>query len=90
VKEEAPTARAVRSITRTKQFRVGVYLFAIYVIGYAAFILAGSYFRPFFGELFGNNLNTGTALGILLILVTIVLAVGFNFYADRAEAKKGA
>lgn len=89
VKEEAPTVRAVRAITRTKQFRVGVYLFAIYMISYAAFILAGSYARTFFKELFGNNLNIGTALGIALILGTIVLAVGFNIYANRAE-KKGA
>jgi nucleotide-binding universal stress UspA family protein/uncharacterized membrane protein (DUF485 family) len=89
VKEEAPTARAVRAITRTKQFRIGVYLFVIYMIGYAAFILAGSYARTFFKELLGNNLNVGTFLGIALIVITIVLAIGFNWYADRAE-KKGA
>ncbi len=87
VVSEAPTVRAVRAITRTKQFKVGVYLFVIYMIGYAAFILAGSYARNFFKELVGNNLNVGTALGLVLILITIVLAVGFNFYADRAENK---
>jgi nucleotide-binding universal stress UspA family protein/uncharacterized membrane protein (DUF485 family) len=77
-------AKAVRSITRTKQFRIGVYLFAAYVIGYAAFILTGSYAKGLFGSpLFG--MNVGTVAGILLIFVTLALAIGFNWYAGRAE-----
>jgi len=81
----APTpAKAVASITRTKQFKVGVWLFAAYAIGYAAFILLGSYFRGVFqASLLG--LNVGLWMGILLIIVTIALAVGFNAYAVRAE-----
>jgi nucleotide-binding universal stress UspA family protein/uncharacterized membrane protein (DUF485 family) len=86
VTEESP-AKAVRSITRTRQFKVGVYLFVIYMVGYAAFILAGSYARSFFQGLFGSNLNVGTLLGIVLIVVTIALAIVFNWYADRAEHK---
>jgi len=85
VTAETP-AKAVRSITRTKQFRVGVYLFAIYVLGYAAFVVVGSYFHNLFGSLVGN-LNVGTVAGILIILVTIALAIGFNWYADRAESR---
>jgi nucleotide-binding universal stress UspA family protein len=76
--------KAVRSITRTKQFRIGVYLFTAYSIGYAAFILAGSYAK----ELFKTSLagmNVGTVAGIIIIFVTIALAVGFNWYASRAE-----
>jgi nucleotide-binding universal stress UspA family protein/uncharacterized membrane protein (DUF485 family) len=83
VTAETP-AKAVRSITRTKQFKVGVYLFALYVLAYAAFVVTGSYFHNVFGSLLGN-LNVGTAAGIAIILVTIVLAIGFNWYADRAE-----
>ena len=77
-------AKAVRSITRTRQFKVGVYLFAIYVLIYAVFVVAGSYFHSFFGSLVGN-LNVGTLAGILIIVGTIALAVGFNWYADRAS-----
>jgi nucleotide-binding universal stress UspA family protein/uncharacterized membrane protein (DUF485 family) len=81
--EETP-AKAVRSITRTRQFRIGVYLFAAYVIGYSVFILAGSYAKDLFkAELLG--MNVGTVSGILLIFVTIALAISFNWYAGRSE-----
>lgn len=83
VTEETP-AKAVRSITRTRVFRVGVYLFAAYAIGYAAFILAGSYSKSLFGSLLWG-MNVGTVAGILLIFITIALAVGFNWYASRAK-----
>ncbi|NLK25466.1 MAG: universal stress protein [Euryarchaeota archaeon] len=77
-------AKAVAVITRTRQFRVGAYLFAIYTIGYAAFILSGSYLRGLFqASAFG--LNVGLVAGILLIVITIALAVGFNWYAVRSE-----
>ncbi len=77
-------AKAVRTITRTRQFRIGVYLFTAYVIGYAAFILAGSYAKGFFGSsLLG--MNVGTVAGISLILITLGIAIGFNWYAGKAE-----
>lgn len=79
-------AKAVAAIMRTKQFRVGVYLFLIYTIGYGLFTIAGSYFRDFFGNLF-LGMNVGTVTGIILILVTIFLAIGFNWYANRAEER---
>lgn len=80
---ESP-AKAVRAIVRTKQFRIGVYLFAAYVIGYSAFIVAGSYAKDLFREdLLGMNI--GTVTGIVLILLTIGLAIGFNWYAGRSE-----
>jgi uncharacterized membrane protein (DUF485 family) len=77
-------AKAVRSITRTRQFRVGVYLFIAYAVGYALFILAGSYAKELFGSLLWG-MNVGTVTGILLIFVTIGLAVGFNWYAGRSK-----
>jgi len=83
VTTETPT-KAVRSIIRTRQFRIGVYLFAAYVIGYGAFILAGSYARNLFKAPLAG-MNVGTVAGIVIILVTIGLAVGFNWYAGRAE-----
>jgi len=62
-------AKAVRTITRTKQFRIGVYLFAAYVMFKAAML----------------GMNVGTVSGIVLILATIGLAIGFNWYAGRTE-----
>jgi nucleotide-binding universal stress UspA family protein len=83
VTEPSPE-RAVRSIIRTRQFKIGVYLFAIYVISYSAFILAGSYAKDLFRqEMLG--MNVGTVTGITIILVTIGLAIGFNWYAGRSE-----
>ncbi|MDW5562326.1 MAG: universal stress protein [Methanomassiliicoccus sp.] len=81
--EETP-AKAVRSITRTKVFRVGVYLFVAYAIGYAIFILTGSYDKQLFGSALWG-MNVGTVAGILLILITIGLAIGFNWYAGRSK-----
>jgi K+-sensing histidine kinase KdpD len=61
VVRESP-AKAVRSITRTKQFRIGVYLFVAYIIGYSAFILAGSYAKDLFRQAsLGMNIGTVTA-----------------------------
>ncbi len=81
---EPTPAKAVRSITRTRQFRVGVYLFAFYVVGYAAFILAGSYAKGLFRQA-ALGMNVGTVTGITIILVTIALAIGFNWFAGRSE-----
>lgn len=83
VVRESP-AKAVRSITRTKQFRIGVYLFVAYIIGYSAFILAGSYAKDLFRQA-SLGMNIGTVTGIIIILVTIALAIGFNWYAGRSE-----
>jgi nucleotide-binding universal stress UspA family protein len=77
-------AKAVRSIIRTKQFRIGVYLFIAYAIGYAVFILAGSYAKNLFKTSLAG-MNVGTVAGIIIIFVTIALAIGFNWYATRAE-----
>ncbi|WP_019176620.1 universal stress protein [Methanomassiliicoccus luminyensis] len=87
IQEEEPTQKALNVILKKRQFRVGVYLFSIYIVGYAIFTILGSYFRPFFGSLIGG-INVGTAMGIVLIIVTIVMAVAFNWYANRAESRE--
>jgi nucleotide-binding universal stress UspA family protein len=83
----APVKMAsLKSIISTRQFKVGVYLFAAYAIGYAVFVLAGSYARNLFRDaLFG--LNVGIVAGIVIIVVTVVMAVAFNWYAGRAERR---
>ena len=81
---EPSPAKAVAAITRTRQFRIGLYLFSAYVIGYAIFVFFGSYARGIFQiQIFG--LNVGLVSGLLLIIVTIALAIGFNAYAVRIE-----
>lgn len=84
---EPSPAKAVAAITRTRQFRVGLYLFAAYVIGYSIFVLFGSYIRDVF-QIPTFGLNVGLVSGILIIILTIALAIGFNAYAVRAEREE--
>jgi len=84
---EPSPAKAVAAITRTRQFRVGLYLFTAYIIGYAIFVLFGSYIRDVF-QILVFGLNVGLVSGLLIIVVTIALAVGFNAYAVRAEREE--
>lgn len=84
---EPSPAKAVAAITRTRQFRVGLYLFAAYVIGYAIFVLFGSYIRDVF-KVPALGLNVGLVAGLLIIVMTIALAIGFNAYAVRAEREE--
>ena len=84
---EPSPAKAVAAITRTRQFRVGLYLFAAYVIGYAIFVLFGSYIRDVF-QIPALGLNVGLVAGLLIIVMTIALAIGFNAYAVRAEREE--
>lgn len=84
---EPTPAKAVAAITGTRQFHVGLHLFTIYVIGYAIFVLFGSYIREVF-QISVLSLNVGLVSGLLLIIVTIALAIGFNAYAVRAEKEE--
>ena len=81
---EPTPAKAVAAITRTRQFRVGLYLFTAYVISYALFVLFGSYIRSVF-KISALGLNVGLLAGLILIAATIAIAIGFNAYAVRAE-----
>lgn len=82
---EAP--KTVSSITKTRQFRIGLYLFVGYAVFYGIFVLLGTYGRNIMREQM-LGMNVGLLLGFLIIIVAIVMAVWFNIYAGRAEAKK--
>jgi len=83
-----PVVNGIADLTRTKKFKVGVALFAIYGIGYAVFTLFGTYSRPTFSaQIFG--MNVGIVSGLLLILTAIIMAIGFNWYASWTEKLAG-
>jgi nucleotide-binding universal stress UspA family protein/uncharacterized membrane protein (DUF485 family) len=78
--------KTVAHITRTKQFKVGLFLFAGYAAFYAIFVLLGTYGRETMKtHMLGMNL--GLVLGFLVIIVAIIMAVWFNYYATKAEAE---
>jgi uncharacterized membrane protein (DUF485 family) len=79
--------KTVASITGTKQFKIGLILFAAYAVFYGVFVLLGTYGRSIMKtHLLG--MNVGIVLGFLIIIVAIVMAVWFNIYASRAEVAK--
>ncbi|MEI6797018.1 MAG: universal stress protein [Methanomassiliicoccales archaeon] len=79
--------KTVASITKTRQFRIGLYLFGAYAVFYGIFVLLGTYGRGLMKtHMLGMNL--GIVLGFLIIIVAIVMAVWFNLYATRAETAK--
>ncbi|MCE5296620.1 MAG: universal stress protein [Euryarchaeota archaeon] len=76
--------KTVESITSTKQFKVGLVLFAVYVAFYALLMILGAFERGVMSErLLG--LNVGLVLGFAAIILAIVMAVVFNWYAIKME-----
>ncbi|HEY3419619.1 MAG TPA: universal stress protein [Methanomassiliicoccales archaeon] len=81
-----PSVQTVDSITHTKQFRVGLWLFAGFSVLYLVFTLLGTYGRNIMGE-HTLGVNVGIVFGMFIILLTIVMAVMFNWYAGKKEAE---
>lgn len=81
--------KSVKSITSTKQFKIGLLLFFAYTTFYVIFILLGSFARDVMGSLTLGT-NVGIILGMLVIIIAIVMAVVFNWYAGKMERKQGA
>jgi uncharacterized membrane protein (DUF485 family) len=67
-----------------RKFRVGLILFAVYVVGYALFTLAGTFFRGVLAIRVGG-LNLGIVSGMTIIISAIVIAVVYNWYAGKME-----
>jgi nucleotide-binding universal stress UspA family protein/uncharacterized membrane protein (DUF485 family) len=80
-----PKAVTVKTIISTKQFKVGLVLFTIFISIYSALLLLGSFERSVMAETVGK-LNVGMVLGFTVIILAIVMAVVFNWYASKQEA----
>jgi nucleotide-binding universal stress UspA family protein/uncharacterized membrane protein (DUF485 family) len=84
----------ISDITKTKKFKVGLGLLAFYCATYFLFTILGSFVKtgtppkPIFStEMFGMNL--GLAFGLFVIVLAIVMAVVFNWYAGKKEKQTG-
>jgi nucleotide-binding universal stress UspA family protein/uncharacterized membrane protein (DUF485 family) len=84
----------ISDITKTKKFKVGLGLLAFYGATYFLFTILGSFVKtgtppkPIFStEMFGMNL--GLAFGLFVIVLAIVMAVVFNWYAGKKEKQTG-
>jgi nucleotide-binding universal stress UspA family protein/uncharacterized membrane protein (DUF485 family) len=81
-----PAVQTVDSIIHTKQFRVGLWLFIIFSVIYLVFTLLGTYGRSIMGER-TLGVNVGVVFGVFVILLAIVMALVFNWYAGMKEAE---
>jgi len=81
-----PAVQTLESITHTRQFKVGLWLFLGFGILYIIFTGLGTYGRNIMGtHAFG--VNVGIIFGLFIIVLTIVMAVLFNWYAGKMEAE---
>ena len=83
VDEKVDATLARREADRQK-FKVDLVLFAVYIIGYALFTLAGTFFREILTLRLGG-LNLGVLSGMTLIISAIVIAVLYNWFAGKME-----
>ena len=74
---------ANREAKRLK-FRVGLALFAVYIIGYSLFTLAGTFFKGVLTLRLGG-LNVGVVSGMMIIISAILIAVLYNWFAGKTE-----
>ncbi len=84
-KGKAPV-QTVESIIHTKQFKVGLWLFIIFGVIYLVFTLLGTYGRSIMGE-HALGVNVGIIFGVFIIMLAIVMALVFNWYAGMKEAE---
>jgi uncharacterized membrane protein (DUF485 family) len=82
--DEKVDATLARREADRKKFKVGLVLFAVYIIGYALFTLAGTFFREILTLRLGG-LNLGVLSGMTLIISAIVIAVLYNWFAGKME-----
>jgi nucleotide-binding universal stress UspA family protein/uncharacterized membrane protein (DUF485 family) len=81
-----PTVQTLDSIIHTRQFRVGLWLFFGFSALYLVFTLLGTYGRSIMGS-HALGVNVGIVFGMFIIILTIIMAVAFNWYAGKKEAE---
>lgn len=67
-----------------RKFRLGLILFAVYIVGYALFTLAGTFFKGVLMVRIGG-LNLGIVSGMIIIISAILIAVLYNWFAGKME-----
>jgi uncharacterized membrane protein (DUF485 family) len=70
-----------------QKFRVGFALFVVYIVGYALFTIAGTFFKEVLMLRLGG-LNLGVISGILIIVSAILIAILYNWFAGKTEEKR--
>jgi len=69
-----------------RKSRLGFILFTVYMVGYALFTLAGTFFKDVLMLRLGG-LNLGVVSGMLIIVSAIAIAVLYNWFAGKTEAQ---
>lgn len=86
--KKVPVVFDMSEYIRSKKFRVGAVLMAIYGIMYAVFTVLGTFVKSGDKPIFSTQMlgaNLGIVFGMIVIVLAIIMAVGFNWYAGRSE-----
>lgn len=91
-----PVKFDIGDITRSRKFKVGIGLLAVYSVTYLLFTVLGTFIKNpdsvldlsiFSLPMLGTNL--GIVFGMVVIFMAIIMAVVFNWYAGRSERGSG-
>ena len=70
-----------------KKARLGVVMFAIYMVVYIGFVLIGTMFPKALGVKFRGGQNLAFLYGMGLIVLAAVMGLIYNFFCTRLEDK---
>jgi uncharacterized membrane protein (DUF485 family) len=70
-----------------KKTRLGVAMFAIYMVVYAGFVLIGTLFPKALGAEFIGGQNLAFIYGMGLIVLAALMGLLYNFFCTRLENK---
>ncbi|MDD1772199.1 MAG: universal stress protein [Methanomassiliicoccales archaeon] len=72
------------AIIHSRKFRIGLWLFSAYAVLYGTFTILGTFGKDVLKEHVAG-LNVGLIMGMTVIVLAIVMALAFNYYAVRVE-----
>jgi putative solute:sodium symporter small subunit len=70
-----------------KKTRLGVVMFAIYMVVYIGFVLIGTLFPKILGAKFIGGQNLAFLYGMGLIVLAVIMGLIYNFLCTRLEDK---
>jgi uncharacterized membrane protein (DUF485 family) len=82
-----PAVELGKDRSAAKKARLGVVMFAIYMMVYIGFVLIGTMFPKILGAKFMGGQNLAFLYGMGLIVLAAVMGLIYNFFCTRLEDK---